>query len=294
MEETWTILKVLQWTTEYFNRHGIEQARPCAEVLLAHVLGRQRIELYLHYDQPLTPLELQAYRNAIKRRAAREPTQYITRKQEFWSLEFEVDPSVLIPRPETELIVELAIEWIANRPVRVLDLGVGSGAIAVAVARDCPTACIVAVDISSQALQVARRNAMRHEVANRVLFLAGDLFSALPDKKPLFDLILTNPPYIAENEFANLAPEVGKFEPRIALRGGGRDGLHTIRRILAAAPRYLKAGGCLLLEMGQGQASIVQDELRHSLDFDKVRMLRDYSGIPRVLHACRTEQVNNG
>lgn len=294
MEETWTILKVLQWTTEYFNRHGIEQARPCAEVLLAHVLGRQRIELYLHYDQPLTPLELQAYRNAIKRRAAREPTQYITQKQEFWSLEFEVNPSVLIPRPETELIVELAIDWIAERPARVLDLGVGSGVIAVAVARERPTAHIVAVDISPQALQVARRNALRHEVADRVCFLACDLFSALADKKPLFDLILTNPPYIAENEFAGLAPEVGKFEPRTALSGGGRDGLNTIRGILADAPRYLKPGGCLLLEMGQGQAPILQDELNRSSDFEKVRVLRDYSGIPRVLHACRTEQVNNG
>jgi release factor glutamine methyltransferase len=294
MEETWTILKVLQWTTEYFNRHGIEQARPCAEVLLAHVLGRQRIELYLHYDQPLTSLELQTYRNAIKRRAAREPSQYITQKQEFWSLEFEVNPSVLIPRPETELIVELSIDLIADRPAQVLDLGVGSGAIAVAVARERPAARILAVDISPQALQVARHNALRHQVADRVSFLACDLFSALADKKPLFDLILTNPPYIAENEFAGLAPEVEKYEPRIALKGGGRDGLITIRRILADAPRYLKPGGFLLLEMGRDQAPILQDELSYSHDFNKVRVIRDYSGIPRVLHACRTEQVKNG
>jgi release factor glutamine methyltransferase len=294
MEETWTILKVLQWTTEYFNRHGIEQARPCAEVLLAHVLGRQRIELYLHYDQPLTPLELQSYRTAIKRRAAREPTQYITQRQEFWSLEFEVNPSVLIPRPETELIVEMTLELMADRPCRVLDLGVGSGAIAVAVAHECPAARIVTVDISAQALRVARHNALRHQVADRMSFLACDLFSALVDKEPLFDLILTNPPYIAENELANLAPEVEKHEPQIALRGGGRDGLNTIRRILADAPRYLKPGGSLLLEMGHGQAPILQNELSHNRDFDNVRIIQDYSGIPRMLHACRTDQVKNG
>jgi len=294
MEESWTILKVLQWTTEYFNRHGVEQARPCAEVLLAHVLGRQRIELYLHYDQPLTPVELKTYRNLIKRRAAREPTQYITQKQEFWSLEFEVSPSVLIPRPETELIVEIASELIADRQWKVLDLGTGSGAIAVAVARECPSAHIFAVDVSYDALQVAKRNAMRHQVADRVSFMACDLFSAISSVKCSFDVILTNPPYIAENEFCNLAPEIEKHEPKLALRGGGVDGLGITRKILAEAPLHLKPAGSLLIEIGQGQSEIITDELQDNSDFGCAHITQDYSGIPRILHLCRVEKVRNG
>ena len=168
MEETWTILKVLQWTSGYFSRHGIEQPRANAEVLLAHVLGKERIELYLHFDQPLSTLELTRYRQAIKRRAAREPAQYITQKQEFWSLEFEVNPSVLIPRPETELLVEMALEFLGNTRQKVLDLGTGSGAIAVAMAMERPAADIVATDASCDALQVAKRNAIRHGVSDRI------------------------------------------------------------------------------------------------------------------------------
>lgn len=161
-EAPWTILKVLQWTTGYFQRQEIEQARANAEVLLAHVLGLERIQLYLRHDQPLTGDELAKFREVVRRRAAREPTQYITQKQEFWSLDFEVTPSVLIPRPETELLVELAAEILGTASAHVLDLGTGSGAIAVALAHQCPNLAVVAIDSSPAALEVARRNAVRH------------------------------------------------------------------------------------------------------------------------------------
>ncbi len=164
MEERWTVLKVLQWTTEYFTLKGIDQARASAEVLLAHVLGVERIQLYLNFDRPLAADELASYRALIRRRAAREPTQYIIGKQEFWSLEFEVTPAVLIPRPETELLVEKALALTRDTSKRVLDLGTGSGAIAIALAHECPNLRVVATDSSCAALLVARRNAARHHV----------------------------------------------------------------------------------------------------------------------------------
>ena len=176
MEERWTVLKVLQWTTEYFGLKGIDQPRASAEVLLAHVLGMERIQLYLNFDRPLAPAELASYRELIRRRAAREPTQYITGKQEFWSLDFEVTPAVLIPRPETELLVEKALELVRGTAKRVLDLGTGSGAIAIALAHECPTIQVVATDKSCAALLVARRNAFRHHVEERIALVATDLF----------------------------------------------------------------------------------------------------------------------
>ncbi len=294
MEEIWTILKVLHWTTEYFSRYDVDQPRASAEVLLAHVLGKDRIELYLHYDQPLNGTELALYRQAIQRRAAREPTQYITQKQEFWSLEFEVNPSVLIPRPETELIVEMAIDLLDHDRRRVLDLGTGSGAIAVSIARERPVAEILAVDVSYEALQVAKRNALRYHVLDRIWFVATNLFDCFSPLRSVFDLIVSNPPYIGEEEFDNLAPEIEKYEPHAALRGGGPEGLNTIRNILEAAPLYLRPGGTILLEIGQGQAEILQRELKQNRNFQDLHITKDYSGIPRILHLCRAERVNNG
>jgi len=284
MEETWTILKVLQWTTGYFSRHGIEQPRANAEVLLAHVLGKERIELYLQFDQPLTTSELALYRQAIQRRAAREPTQYITQKQEFWSLEIEVNPSVLIPRPETELIVEAALDLLGDTRQKILDLCTGSGAIAVAVALERPAAHIVATDASGEALRVAKRNAMRHKVSDRIAFVAMDLFNGFSPSRAAFDLIVSNPPYIGEDEFCDLAPEIENYEPQMALRGGGPKGMEIVRKILQDAPLYMKPAGVILLEVGQGQAEILQDELTGNRNFEDVHITRDYSGIPRILH----------
>jgi release factor glutamine methyltransferase len=283
MEEKWTVLKVLQWTTEYFHQKGIEQPRTNAEVLLSHVLGMERIHLYLNFDRPLTPGELASFRGLIRRRAAREPTQYIIGKQEFWSLEFEVTPSVLIPRPETELLVEKAIGLVEAKSKSVLDLGTGSGAIAIALAHSCPALWIVAADSSLAALLVARRNASRHAVDAHVTFVATDLFKGFSSIGKPFDLIVSNPPYIADNDYPLLAPEIAKYEPTTALLAGV-DGLVVIRRIIEEAPAYLKAGGSLLVEIGAGQAEILRAELTQNPLIDQFEFTQDYSGVMRVLH----------
>lgn len=286
MEERWTVLRVLQWTTEHFERKDIEQPRASAEILLAHVLNMERIQLYLNFDRPLTPVELASYREVIRRRAAREPTQYITGKQEFWSLELEVSPAVLIPRPETELLVEKTLDLVRNSAKRVLDLGTGSGAIAIALAHECPALDVIASDQSCTALQVARRNAIRHRLSDRIALVATDLLGGFSCSNPPFDVIVSNPPYIGEKEFPFLAPEILQYEPNTALLAGPQ-GLSAIRRILREAPAYLKSQGSLLLEIGAGHADLLREELQNEPFFDHCEFHRDYSGILRVLHLQR-------
>jgi release factor glutamine methyltransferase len=288
MEEKWTVLKVLQWTSEYFTQKGIEQPRASAEVLLAHVLGTERIQLYLNFDRPLASDELASYRESIRRRAAREPAQYITGKQEFWSLELEVTPAVLIPRPETELLVEKALELVKNTSKRVLDLGTGSGAIAIALAHECPALRVVATDRSCAALLVARRNAFRHHLEERIAFVATDLFRGFSSSSPPFDVIVSNPPYVGEKEFPQLAPEIIKYEPDAALLAGPQ-GLAVIRRIIRDATPYLKGGGSLLLEIGAGQAELMSMELSADPFVDHFEFIRDYSGILRLLHIQKVD-----
>jgi release factor glutamine methyltransferase len=290
MEEVWTILRVLKWTGDYFKRKGLAQPRADAEVLLAHCLGLERIQLYLRYDQPLDGAELARFRELVKRRGAREPTQYITRKQEFWSLEMEVTPATLVPRPETEVLVEKALEIIQGRSVHVLDLGTGSGAIAVALAHEAPQVQLVATDRSSNALEVAARNARRHRVDSRIAFVAMDLFQGfLPTMRP-FQLVVSNPPYIGEEELPRLPPEVRAYEPMAALRGGGSQGLDLIVSILDAAPFFLQEGGHLLMEIGKGQAELLGPLLSSRRGIAGFRFHRDYSNIPRVLHVRMTER----
>ncbi len=282
MEEQWTVLKVLQWTTQYFSEKGFEQPRADAEVLLAHVLGVERIRLYLNYDKPLAAEELALFRGLVRRRAAFEPTQYITGKQEFRSLDFEVTPAVLIPRPETEVLVEKALEIAGNEASLVLDLGTGSGAIAVALAYERTGVRVVAADKSWSAIEVARRNAARHGVADRIFFVVTDLFGAVASM-PLFDLIVSNPPYVSDTELLDLAPEIANYEPRLALRGGGRLGLALIRKILEEFHAHLKPKGSLLMEIGLGQAEILEAEFSEELA-GRSRFVCDYSGVKRVLH----------
>lgn len=288
MEENWTILRVLQWTTQYFGSKGIDQARANAEVLLAHVLGTERIQLYLNYDRPLGPEELARFREIVRRRAAFEPTQYILGKQEFWSLEFEVSPAVLIPRPETEILVEKALEILNRDDALVLDVGTGSGAIPVAIAHERSAVRVIATDRSFEALAVAKRNSARNDVAARVHFVLADLFGALSTRCP-FDLIVSNPPYISESELLELAPEISRYEPASALRGGGEHGLDLIRKILAQFRTYLKPGGSLLIEIGQGQAEILQPDLESGFS-GQFQFIPDYSGIKRVLHIRNPEE----
>jgi release factor glutamine methyltransferase len=287
MEETWTVLKVIQWTTEYLRLKDIEQPRASAEVLLAHVLRMERIQLYLNYDRPLIPSELASYRELIRRRAAREPTQYITGKQEFWSLELEVSPDVLIPRPETELLVEEALKLVRGSSKCVLDLGTGSGAIAIALAHECPAIQVIATDRSCKALLVARHNASCHHVDDRITFVSIDLFDGFSPSSALFDVIISNPPYIGENEFSQLAPEIIQYEPSTALLAGPQ-GLAVIRRIIGAAPTHLKGYGSLLMEIGAGQAEILRDELSQEPVFNHFEFIQDYSSVLRVLHIRKT------
>jgi len=282
MEEQWTVLRLLRWTTDYFKTKGLEQPRSDAEVLLAHTLGMERVQLYLNYDKPLAQEELARFRGSVRRRAAHEPTQYITGKQEFWSLDFEVTPAVLIPRPETEVLVEKALEEAGNKPALVLDLGTGSGAIAISLAHERRGINVVAVDKSWSAIEIARKNAIRNGVAERISFVVMDLFEAFQPRH-LFDLIVSNPPYVSDAEFLDLAPEIANYEPEAALRGGGKHGLILIRKILKVFDDYLKPGGSLLIEMGLGQAEVLEEDASVDL-VGRFKFSRDYSGIKRVLH----------
>ncbi|HBD07599.1 MAG TPA: peptide chain release factor N(5)-glutamine methyltransferase [Syntrophobacteraceae bacterium] len=286
MEEPWTILRLIQWTTQYFSRKGVVQPRTDAEVLLAHILRTERLQLYLRHDQPLQPRELIEYREAVRRRGSHEPLQYITGRQEFWSLELEVTPSVLIPRPETEILVEKALALLQQNGTAmpwVLDLGTGSGAIAVALAHENPQIRVVATDISSAALEVARRNACRHGAADRIRLVAMDLCRGLADGGAAFDLIVSNPPYIASSDIPRLAPEIARYEPRRALDGGSQ-GLDAIRRIADQAHCHLKPSASLLVEVGQGQAELIRQDLSKHPAYQAMEVIADYAGIPRVLH----------
>ncbi|HWI41184.1 MAG TPA: peptide chain release factor N(5)-glutamine methyltransferase, partial [Verrucomicrobiae bacterium] len=249
--EIWTIRKVLEWTRSYLTEKGVENARLESEWLLAHSLGTDRVGLYVSFDKPLEAAELAAFRGLVIRRARREPLQYILGTQEFFGLEFEVTPAVLIPRHDTEVLVEEALR-VASGAGTILDIGAGSGCIAVALAKKLPEAAVTAVDVSAEALAVASRNAARHGVS--VELLEGSLFGPVSGRK--FDLVVSNPPYIPAGEIAGLQAEVKGFEPAGALDGGA-DGLDFYRAIVSAAPAHLNPGGWLILEVGAGQAGQV-------------------------------------
>ena len=281
-DEPWTILKVLKWTQQRFTERGVPSPRLDAEVLLASVLRKDRVALYTSWDQPLDAPELSAYRELIKRRLGGEPVAYLVGKQEFWSLPFAVDARVLVPRPETEGLVEAALALLKGRAAPSLaDIGTGSGAIAVAVAHERPDARIVAVDRSAPALEVARANAAANEVD--VEFLEGDLLQPL-DGLGLFDVIASNPPYIADGDLPSLQAEVRR-EPRSALLAGV-DGLDVLRRLCATASPYLVSDGALVLEVGRGQAPSVV-ELALAAGFTDVSTRKDLAGIDRIVVARR-------
>jgi release factor glutamine methyltransferase len=281
-EETWTLLKVLRWTQQRFTERGLRTPRLDAEVLLAHALATTRVGLYTHFDQPLGPAELAACRELIRRRLSGEPVAYLVGKQEFWSLPLVVDPRVLIPRPETEHLVEAALSaLLGRRAPRVADIGTGSGAVALAIAHERPDAEVVAVDRSPEALAVARANAAALEL--EVELVEGDLLAPLADRAP-FDLIVSNPPYVREGDYDGLPPEV-KREPRAALLAGP-DGLAVLRRLVDGAPGLLAAGGVLALEFGAGQASEVA-ALMDARGYLEVKARRDLAGIERVVEGRR-------
>jgi release factor glutamine methyltransferase len=281
-EERWTVLKVIQWTTEHFQKKGMGNPRLEAEVLLVHLLGIDRMGLYLNYDRPLTEEERTAYREMIQRRTAGEPSAYIVGYKEFWSMRFPVSPDCLIPRPETEHLVAEAVRIAKglHPPLRVLEIGHGCGAVAIALAKELEEAQIVATDISPGAHALAQESAEMYGVGGRIQFVLGGLFP--PEEGP-FSLICSNPPYIPTDEVLLLAPEVRDYEPLTAL-DGGEDGLRFFKEIARGAPAFLTAGGWLLLEMGKGQDQQVAAILTER-GFVHLDLIADYAGVQRVIRA---------
>lgn len=254
-----------------------------AELVLTHVLNCNRLSLYLNKDICLDKNKSAQVSSILKRRIIGEPLQYILGSCEFMGLEFKVDQRALIPRPETEILVSCALEKLKSSgkiaQPKILDLGTGSGCIAVCLAKLLPQALIWATDVSSAALQLAQENADLHKV--KVKFLLGNIFSALKRSQDKFDLIISNPPYIARKEFSGLAKEIS-FEPALALKAG-IDGLDFYRRIISQAADYLKDDGCLILEMGMGQRSFIENILRKSKNFKVIEVIKDYNNIERVI-----------
>ncbi|HLW83074.1 MAG TPA: peptide chain release factor N(5)-glutamine methyltransferase [Candidatus Acidoferrales bacterium] len=260
-----------------------------AELLLMHATGRDRAWIYAHPEAELSEQSATNFFELITRRASGVPTQYLTGKQEFWALEFEVTPAVLIPRPETEHVIEVVLERLRPRAVigqlRVADVGTGSGCIAVALAKELPSAEIVATDISAPALEVARRNAERHGVSHRVLFVVCDLLQGAARDAAGFDVVVSNPPYVARAKESELAREVREHEPRIALFGGAT-GTEIYDRLIAQAAQHLRAGGLLVMEISFGVAQRMREMLDDQL-WNDIRVTNDLAGIPRVISAVR-------
>ena len=284
--DSWTILSLIQWTSAYFESNGIDSPRSTAEILLAHILKISRIELYLRYDQPMVSSELVRYKAFIRRRVRREPVAYIIGQKEFWSMPLIVNRQVLIPRPETECLVELALAEIPEnpgaQPVWVLELGTGSGAIILALAKERPGHRYIALDQRLEAVMVSRQNADQNGLDTAVQFICGDWFSSIQASKVQFDLIVSNPPYIPSADIDGLQPEVAQYEPRLAL-DGGQDGLGCLKHIIKTAPAYLRPGGVLVLEIGYDQAeSVVQIATRRDA-YDGISVEKDFSGLSRVV-----------
>jgi release factor glutamine methyltransferase len=285
-QPTWTILEVLRWTQDRFAKHGIESARLDAELLAAHAFALSRVELYMHFDRPLVDHELAAYRELVRRRLAGEPVAYILGRKEFWSLDLQVDPRVLVPRPDSETLVEQALDLLKAMPEqararRIADIGTGSGALALALKKERPGDEIYAVDVSADALAVATANAERLGLA--VTFLQGNLVEPLATLAP-FDLVISNPPYIPSADIAGLSAEV-RCEPRQAL-DGGTDGLTLVRQLATATLALLEPTGALALEVGAGQANDVK-QILFSAGYAQPGSRRDLAGIERVVFAPR-------
>jgi len=287
----WTIQKLLNWTSEYLTQKKVDSPRLSAELLLSSVLGLKRIELYTQYSRVVEEEYLAKLRELVKRAGQQEPIAYLVGKTEFYSIEFDVTPDCLIPRPETELLVQRAIEFLRQRagPHQVCDLCTGCGTIAVAVARNVPNAKVIATDISEAALGVAARNAKKHGLEERIELLQGDLFEPLlpPLDVTQFDLIACNPPYVSAAEYEALDKNVKDYEPRAALYGG-QDGLDLYRRLCEQVGRFLKPDGALLLEIGYQQGPAVKDLLEKMGLFAHITVEKDLQKNDRVVMAIKT------
>jgi release factor glutamine methyltransferase len=293
----WTIIKLLKWTTSYFKSHDIDSPRSTAEILLAHVLKLKRIDLYLRYDQPLCLNELSKFKVLIKRRIEREPVAYILGVKEFWSMDFAVTKDVLIPRPETECLVEAALNLLPEdkssdvKPAikSILELGTGSGAVILSIASMRPKHTYFASDRSVEAVRLARQNSKRHGLDTAVSFFCGDWFTPINCKNKRFDMILSNPPYVPTRVIGRLMPEIYKYEPVSAL-DGDRDGLFCLRHIINTAHLYLNRNGSLLLEIGHDQKNDIRSIIDPCGNYENVVFTKDYSGYDRVVRMKKKKQ----
>jgi release factor glutamine methyltransferase len=280
-----TLLEIIKKTTEFFTQRGVESPRLNAELLIGHALGLQRMQLYLQFERPLAEAELEKIRPLVRRRGQREPLQYILGTTEFSGLALKTDKRALIPRPETERLVEIVIERTTVPPARILDLGTGTGAIALALAKQFADAQVVAVDRDAQALALAAENAQATGLGSRVSFLESDWFSALPAESR-FDLIVANPPYLTAEETNAAAAEVRDHEPRAALESGGADGMDDLRRILESVPKFLTENGWVALETGIAQHTALR-QCAEANGFSSVESLQDLTGRDRFVIARR-------
>ncbi|MGB2754071.1 MAG: peptide chain release factor N(5)-glutamine methyltransferase [Phycisphaerae bacterium] len=307
-ETPWTVGRLLEWTQKFFEKKGIAQPRLEAEILLAHALGTERIGLYLAYERQVEADARARFREWVQRRAEGEPTRYLVGGCEFMSLAFKIGPGCLIPRPETELLVEEVMARCgktrgcapaaegasaAGAAVAVIDLCTGCGCVAVSVAVHMPESNVVATDNSASALEIARANAAAHGVADRVAFLEGDLYEALEAAGAApADFLVANPPYVAEAEWETLQPEIRNHEPREALVAGP-EGTEVIERIVKGAPAYLKPAGTLLVEIGASQGPAVQDMAAQVRGLEGIEIRKDYAGHDRMLVARRAAGGEN-
>jgi release factor glutamine methyltransferase len=293
-EEPWTIGRLLNWTTDFLRQKGAESPRLDAEVLLAHVRGGKRIELYTAFEEIASEPLRERFRELVKQRAAGMPVAYLVGQREFFSLPFEVTPAVLIPRPETELVVIRALDLAKQLPlteradgIQIADVGAGSGVLAVTLAKRLPTSAVTAIDLSPAALEVARRNAERHGVADRIDWVEGDLFASVPPERT-FDLVVSNPPYVATSELAELAVDVRRYEPSLAL-DGGPEGTTVIERLIPQAAQRLRPGGWLLMEISPSIAGRVETLLDAAAGLERRPTGKDLAGLARVVAAQRLE-----
>jgi release factor glutamine methyltransferase len=280
--------KIIDWTTAHLRKHGSESPRLEAEILLAHARACPRIQLYVQYNELLTDDQRTVMRDLVRRRAQAEPVAYLVGHREFFALDFRVTPDVLIPRPETEALVLQLIAAAKSLPnPRILDVGTGSGCIAIAAAVNVPDARVTATDISARALDVARENTNRHQVADRVRILEGNLFAPLPSGEQ-FEIMASNPPYVADSEIETLPADIRLHEPHLALRAG-REGLDVITRLIAEAPRHLAPSGLLIIEISPEQVPRVTALVIASAKFEAPRTIKDSAGQPRVVIAQRAQ-----
>lgn len=281
----------LAWGEDSLKKAGIDAPELAAQLLLCHLTKSKRAELFLHLEEALSENRWREFEELVQKRASGFPLQYILGECDFYNVTLKVTPGVFIPRPETEILVEEVLEFFRGRErILILDIGTGSGAVAIALAKNLPHSKIIATDISLEALKVARENALRNGVRDRVLFCASDLFKSFkdePDRETRFDAIASNPPYIAQSEKETLPKEVRDFEPPEALFAG-EEGLFFHRRIIESAPNYLKSGGLLALEVALGQAEEVKQLLKSEPSFETARIRQDLTGIKRVVCSLRT------